>query len=302
MNENKNQSLEDELLRIKEEMNEIKELLKAKASDPEHTVKFDTVHGEPKKPPKKPKIVFSADDLDIDFDGLEELGETMNHYMANVLKGVEQNLQHSLSSLSSNFGIKMKKSAAKAAAKEAKRAVRNAERQIRQHEKRIRKKEMKLKNKFLKYQPLTVEELENFLDVAPSLAGSLADARRLMILKELETKPHYSPELADKLSFKGGALKNHLDNLIHANFISQEAVRGRYLITQLGMEALKLVEMLFRRHQYDEKIKSGEYTEEPYENELEDEMDGIEDEMNGIEDATEDLKEKLEDIEFEVDE
>ncbi|MCK4845964.1 MAG: hypothetical protein KAS95_09835, partial [Candidatus Heimdallarchaeota archaeon] len=48
---------------------------------------------------------------------------------------------------------------------------------------------------------------------------------------------------------------HHTDILQEADFITREAIRGRYLITQLGIEALKLSELLFLRKKKLEAVQ-----------------------------------------------
>lgn len=59
-------------------------------------------------------------------------------------------------------------------------------------------------------------------------------------------------DLSDKTGVKGGTFKHHMDSLLSSKYVYQEATRGRYLITQLGVEALKLAEMLYRRYKFEE--------------------------------------------------
>lgn len=278
------ENLEDEISKIKEEMNEIKELLKSKKKEQDDEV---NIGGQPKF-----FFTHSSDPGDVDFD---ELGDTMDNYVQNILQGVEGNLKRSMASLSKTFGTKFKSSIAKEAMRGADRAMRNAERSMRKQERVLRKQEERMHRHARKivFEPLSAEELESFLEIGSNLASALSDTRRLMILKELEEGPNYPSDLSEKLSFKGGTLKHHLDNLVQVNFISQEAVRGRYLITQLGMEALKMIEMLFRRHDYElKKSQVQEESAEEYEDD-QDDTNEFEDEM---------VKEEYSDIEVNIDE
>lgn len=317
----KNQDLEDELAQIKSEMSEIKELLKAKKTDQENEIEYTVNagsnhprrarHVRPARPARRPRtIVINDEDIDIDVEGLEELGETMNHYIGNVLKGVEANLERSLHGITATFGVKTQEKMHRKAEKMARMAekrARKAEHRLKKHERTLRAKEDKLRRYKARFQPLREDELEEFLDLAPNLAGSLADSRRLSILKELESGPQYTPELADKLKFKGGALKNHLDNLVETKFIQQEAVRGRYLITQLGMEGLKLVEMLFRRYKYSEKMESGEFDDilqeerERIHEEMEDTQDEFDDAVDDMLDDVDEFQDEMDEIQVEFD-
>ena len=55
---------------------------------------------------------------------------------------------------------------------------------------------------------------------------------------------------------RGGTFKHHTDILQDEGFITREAIRGRYLITQLGIEALKLAEMIHVRKKRIEEEES----------------------------------------------
>ncbi|MHA2272017.1 MAG: hypothetical protein ACXACI_09160 [Candidatus Hodarchaeales archaeon] len=100
---------------------------------------------------------------------------------------------------------------------------------------------------------LKEEDRERFPSEGASILSVLSDERRLKILHHLETGPAYQKELSDNTGVVGGQWKHHADQLKEAGFIDQEAVRGRYLITQLGREALKLAEMLYIRKKALEK-------------------------------------------------
>ncbi len=43
-----------------------------------------------------------------------------------------------------------------------------------------------------------------------------------------------------------------MDSLIEVNFVEQEVDRGKYKITQFGIESLKLVEMIYNRSIFNE--------------------------------------------------
>jgi DNA-binding transcriptional ArsR family regulator len=100
---------------------------------------------------------------------------------------------------------------------------------------------------------LKEEDRERFPSEGASILSVLSDERRLKILHHLETGPAYQKELSDNTGVVGGQWKHHADQLKEAGFIDQEAVRGRYLITQLGREGLKLAEMLYIRKKALEK-------------------------------------------------
>ena len=129
------------------------------------------------------------------------------------------------------------------------------------------------------------EDLETFFQEAPNLIGVLGDENRLRILKTLQQAPHYQSELSEATNVVGGSFKHHMDKLRDANFVIQEAVRGRYLITQSGREALALSEMMFIRHN-PERFESykidDENTEEEEDTELENDEEDQEFEENEL--------------------
>ncbi|MHA1260336.1 MAG: ArsR family transcriptional regulator [Candidatus Heimdallarchaeaceae archaeon] len=97
---------------------------------------------------------------------------------------------------------------------------------------------------------------EDFFTKSSILLSALGDENRLKILKILEESPQYQKELSEITGLKGGSFKHHTDILQNVEFITREAVRGRYLITQLGIEALKLAEMIyFRKKQLEEETE-----------------------------------------------
>ncbi len=100
---------------------------------------------------------------------------------------------------------------------------------------------------------VTSKSLEQFYEEASNLLSALGDDKRLMILKILENSPQYQKELAEDTELRGGQFGHHTKVLSDEGYITREAVRGRYLITQLGLEALKLAEMIYlRRKQLEE--------------------------------------------------
>ncbi len=94
------------------------------------------------------------------------------------------------------------------------------------------------------------DKLEEFYEVGATIVAAIGDSNRLKILKELERGPKYQKELSDITGLRGGTFKHHMDRLLdgEVRFVTQEVVRGRYLLTTRGREALKLAEMQFRRY------------------------------------------------------
>lgn len=95
----------------------------------------------------------------------------------------------------------------------------------------------------------------DFITTTAGLFSALGDENRLKVLKTLELGPEFQKELSEKTNLKGGTYKHHTDILQEVDFITREAIRGRYLITQLGIEALKLSELLFLRKKKLEAVQ-----------------------------------------------
>jgi DNA-binding transcriptional ArsR family regulator len=79
---------------------------------------------------------------------------------------------------------------------------------------------------------------------AQQLLSPLASAERIKILYLLAEEPRYHQDLMDKSGLAPGTLPHHLKQLEEAGYVTQERVRGRYLITIPGRMALKLAEYL----------------------------------------------------------
>lgn len=104
------------------------------------------------------------------------------------------------------------------------------------------------------------DKLEEFYQVGATIVGAIGDSNRLMILKELEKGPNYQKELSDSTNLRGGTFKHHMDRLLDEDvrFVTQEVVRGRYLLTTRGREALKLAEMQYMRYLEDKERQKRE--------------------------------------------
>lgn len=89
------------------------------------------------------------------------------------------------------------------------------------------------------------EYLDNFYEKGADFMSVIADDNRLKMLKAMERGGKYQKELSEEIGVKGGTFKHHMDKLVEVGFVAQEAVRGRYLITMEGREALKLAEFLY---------------------------------------------------------
>ncbi|MHA1213573.1 MAG: ArsR family transcriptional regulator, partial [Candidatus Heimdallarchaeota archaeon] len=94
------------------------------------------------------------------------------------------------------------------------------------------------------------DKLEEFFEIGANIVSAVGDSNRLRILKELESGPMYQKELSEATNLRGGTFKHHMDKLMEESvkFVTQEVVRGRYLLTTRGREALKLAEIQFMRY------------------------------------------------------
>jgi DNA-binding transcriptional ArsR family regulator len=79
---------------------------------------------------------------------------------------------------------------------------------------------------------------------AERLLAPLASGERIRILYLLAEEPRYHQDLMELSGLKPGTLPHHLKQLEEAGYVTQERVRGRYLITIPGRMALKLAEYL----------------------------------------------------------
>ncbi len=79
---------------------------------------------------------------------------------------------------------------------------------------------------------------------AQRLLAPLASEERIRILYLLADEPRYHQDLMELSGLKPGTLPHHLKQLEDAGYVTQERVRGRYLITIPGRMALKLAEYL----------------------------------------------------------
>ena len=79
---------------------------------------------------------------------------------------------------------------------------------------------------------------------AERLLSPLASAERIRILYLLSERPRYHQDLMEESKLAPGTLPHHLKQLEDAGYVTQERVRGRYLVTIPGRMALKLAEYL----------------------------------------------------------
>ncbi len=104
---------------------------------------------------------------------------------------------------------------------------------------------------------IPADKLEEFYEIGASIVSAIGDPNRLRILKELEKGPMYQKELSEITNLRGGTFKHHMDKLLDekVKFVTQEVVRGRYILTTRGREALKLAEIQYMRY-LEEKEKT----------------------------------------------
>lgn len=100
-----------------------------------------------------------------------------------------------------------------------------------------------IKGAFVDSMDPTIEGMSE--EKAADLIRPLAHAERVRILKKLRENGKYFTEIMDKTSLSQSPLTFHLSMLEKAGYVDQEFVRGRYLITTLGTEALKLTVHLY---------------------------------------------------------
>ncbi|MFX0067887.1 MAG: ArsR family transcriptional regulator [Promethearchaeota archaeon] len=96
---------------------------------------------------------------------------------------------------------------------------------------------------------------------AQRLLAPLASAERVKLLYLLAESPQYHQDLMNESGLAPGTLPHHLKQLEEAGYITQERVRGRYLITIPGRMALKLAEYLHNQMRTTE-TKEAESEEE----------------------------------------
>ncbi|MFX1253873.1 MAG: hypothetical protein ACFFCZ_19840 [Promethearchaeota archaeon] len=179
---------------------------------------------KPPKPPKSRKgFVFNLEGLDDFGDGLEDIGTVFADYFGSFVDSLGKSLEGALGEVFSP-GTR-------------KRAARKGKWEI------------------------PASQLDTFCEKGAEILSALADSRRLMLLKLLELSPRYQKDLSERADVAGGAFKHHVSTLKEYKMVVQEEVRGRYLITPFGRQALKLAEMLFLRSPFGRKItKSKEKT------------------------------------------
>ena len=119
------------------------------------------------------------------------------------------------------------------------------------------------------------DKLEEFYEIGAAIVAAIGDPNRLRILKELEKSPKYQKELSDITNLRGGTFKHHMDRLLddEVKFVTQEVVRGRYLLTTRGREALKLAEMQYMRYLEEKKRMNGQPSKKASDSEEEYDVD-----------------------------
>jgi len=75
-------------------------------------------------------------------------------------------------------------------------------------------------------------------DICADLFKALANAERLKILGMLGEGECYFAQLLERSKMDNSPLRFHLTVLKDVNLITQERFRGKYMITQLGSQAL----------------------------------------------------------------
>lgn len=175
---------------------------------------------EQAEPPKHKREVVIADRVDPEFKKkMEELGERMGTYgqglgqyismvVNDVMRGVDRTLRSTVLVGPEGRHIHIRKGEASGDDEAAELAER-----------------------------VPPEEAERLL-------SPLASAERIRILYLLSERPRYHQDLMEESKLAPGTLPHHLKQLEDAGYVTQERVRGRYLITIPGRMALKLAEYL----------------------------------------------------------
>ena len=91
---------------------------------------------------------------------------------------------------------------------------------------------------------LRVEDMPE--DRVAELFSPLAHVERVKILKRLLDGGKYFTELMNETGLSHSPLYFHLNVLQKGGYVNHEYVRGRYLITSLGSEALRAAIRLYR--------------------------------------------------------
>ncbi|OLS28446.1 MAG: hypothetical protein HeimC2_06650 [Candidatus Heimdallarchaeota archaeon LC_2] len=304
--ENKNK-IEEELSKIKEEIQELKEILKQKRDNNEFEDDEEDYEDRPRRTFKF-NLNKDFDDDEFNFD-TDDIDITLNTYLGSVMQGVSDNIRRSVARATDGLDrmeINIARKAKREVEKELQRSKRHMAKSVRHMKKQARQArnsfhEFDSKTRIIHMEKLTEDELENFYESGSNLLGAISDQRRLNLLKLLEDGPAYQGDLSEKTGVKGGTFKHHMDLLMGAKYVYQEATRGRYLITRLGVEALKLAEILYRRFEFETKSSAAKVMEKVSEDEAEisdtTENDGLDTQDTTVETTDENL-DFVEDIEI----
>ncbi|MHC1605035.1 MAG: ArsR/SmtB family transcription factor [Candidatus Methanofastidiosia archaeon] len=93
--------------------------------------------------------------------------------------------------------------------------------------------------------------------VCADLFKSLANEERLKILKALNRGDMYFAQLMGISKLDHSPLRFHLTVLKDVNLITQERFRGKYIITELGVQALTMASYFFQKI-CSQKVKNDE--------------------------------------------
>lgn len=203
--------LRDEMRRLEEQMADLRRRME-KEKDYEREAS--------PKPPKEPR---RAKGVRIDFDDealqeeMEEFGRKMGAY------GVE--LGDYIKTVVSD-------------------AMRGANRAMRSVFIGPKGARVRIDDNEVSWDPEGVEARQVPPEEAQRLLAPLASEERIRILYLLADEPRYHQDLMELSGLKPGTLPHHLKQLEDAGYVTQERVRGRYLITIPGRMALKLAEYL----------------------------------------------------------
>lgn len=213
----KEEALREQMHRLEEQMQDLRRRLAEEGKDPHWDVPCQPTSPKTPKPPRGPKGFKVEFDQEFEKD-MKEFGRQMGEYGREI-----------------GDYIKMVVSDAMRGANKAMRSI------------------------FIGPDGARIDIGENGVSVGKSAAKAvkqvppedaqrllspLASAERIHILYLLAEEPRYHQDLMELSGLKPGTLPHHLKQLEEAGYITQERVRGRYLITIPGRMALKLAEYL----------------------------------------------------------
>jgi DNA-binding transcriptional ArsR family regulator len=214
--EKKEKDLREQMRRLEEQMKDLRRRLEEE--DKEFHQDIPPKHAKEPKPQREPRSFKVEFDDEVFREGMEDFGREMGAYGREL-----------------GDYIKMVVSDAMRGANRALRSVfigpDGARIRVNENGVRVGKAAAEAAK------PVDPEEAERLL-------SPLASGERIRILQLLAEEARYHQDLMELSGLKPGTLPHHLKQLEDAGYVTQERVRGRYLITIPGRMALKLAKYL----------------------------------------------------------